>query len=61
LQEHYLAAPLRTFTSKAVADYRQLGAILAEVRRRGYAVSDGQVTFDALSVAARCAGRAARS
>jgi DNA-binding IclR family transcriptional regulator len=44
-------APLRTFTSNTVADHRQLRAILAEVRRRGYAVRDGQVTLDALSVA----------
>jgi DNA-binding IclR family transcriptional regulator len=52
LQERYLAAPLRTFTPRTIADPRQLRAVLAEVRRTGYAVSDGQVTLDALSVAA---------
>jgi DNA-binding IclR family transcriptional regulator len=51
LQELYLAAPLRTFTSKTIADPRRLRAVLAAVRRNGYAVSDGQVTLDALSVA----------
>jgi DNA-binding IclR family transcriptional regulator len=52
LQERYLSGPLRTFTTKTIADRRRLRAVLAEVRRRGYAVSDGQVTLDALSVAA---------
>jgi DNA-binding IclR family transcriptional regulator len=52
LQERYLAGPLRTFTAKTIAEHRRLRAVLAEVRRRGYAVSDGQVTLDALSIAA---------
>lgn len=52
LQECYLATPLRTFTSRTIADHRQLRSVLAEVRRVRYAVSDGQVTLDALSIAA---------
>jgi DNA-binding IclR family transcriptional regulator len=56
VQEGYLDRPLRTFTAKTIADRRRLRSVLAEVRRHGYAVSDGQVTLDALSVAApvRC-------
>jgi len=52
VQERYLAARLRTFTAKTIADRRQLRSVLAEIRHKGYAVSDGQVTLDALSVAA---------
>jgi DNA-binding IclR family transcriptional regulator len=59
LQERYLAAPLRTFTPKTIDDPQRLRAVLAEVRRFGYAVSDGQVTLDALSVAAPIRGAGA--
>jgi DNA-binding IclR family transcriptional regulator len=52
LQDRYLGAPLRAYTERTVTDPRRLRAVLAEVRRAGYAVSDGQVTLDALSVAA---------
>lgn len=52
LQEQVLAGPLETWTPKTISDPRRLRAILAEVRRNGYSVSDGQVTLDALSVAA---------
>jgi DNA-binding IclR family transcriptional regulator len=52
VQERYLADRLRTFTAKTIGDHRQLRSVLAEIRRKGYAVSDGQVTLDALSVAA---------
>jgi DNA-binding IclR family transcriptional regulator len=58
VQERYLSAPLRTYTVKTVADERRLRSVLAEVRRTGYAVSDGQVTLDALSVAAPVRGPA---
>jgi DNA-binding IclR family transcriptional regulator len=51
-QDRYLARPLQTFTEKTIGDERRLRAVLAEVRRCGYATSDGQVTLDALSVAA---------
>jgi DNA-binding IclR family transcriptional regulator len=52
LQEEALAAPLHRFTPKTIVDGRRLRRILAEVRANGYAVSDRQVTMDALSVAA---------
>lgn len=55
-QERYLAQPLRAFTARTITDPRRLRAVLAEVRRTGYAVSDGQVTLDALSVAAPVSG-----
>ena len=51
-QERYLSTPLRTYTEKTIGDHRRLRAVLAEVRKKGYAVSDGQVTMDALSIAA---------
>lgn len=52
VQEQVLAGRLETWTTKTIRDPKRLRAILAEVRRDGYAVSDGQVTLDALSVAA---------
>lgn len=51
-QEQVLAGPLPSFTSKTIADPRDLRRKLADVRRCGFAISDGQVTTDALSVAA---------
>lgn len=57
VQEEVLAAPLRPFSAKTVTDPVRLREMLAEVRRTGYAVSDGQVTTDALSVAAPIRGR----
>ncbi|SCF22408.1 transcriptional regulator, IclR family [Micromonospora chokoriensis] len=52
VQEQVLAAPLERYTDMTVTDPRRLRRCLAEVRRVGYAVSDRQVTMDALSVAA---------
>jgi DNA-binding IclR family transcriptional regulator len=52
VQERYLAGPLARFTERTITDPVRLRRELAEVRRLGYAVSDGQVTLDALSVAA---------
>lgn len=52
VQEEVLCAPLRPYSPKTVTDPVRLREILADVRRNGYAVSDGQVTTDALSVAA---------
>ena len=51
-QERYLAGPLARFTERTITDPARLRRELADVRRLGYAVSDGQVTLDALSVAA---------
>ena len=55
-QERYLAGPLAAFTEKTIVDPVRLRRELAEVRRQDYAVSDGQVTLDALSVAAPVRG-----
>ncbi|MFI7432245.1 IclR family transcriptional regulator domain-containing protein [Micromonospora haikouensis] len=52
VQERVLAAPLRRYTELTVTDPGRLRRCLADVRRTGYAVSDRQVTMDALSVAA---------
>ncbi|MFF3856138.1 IclR family transcriptional regulator [Micromonospora sp. NPDC002575] len=52
VQERVLAAPLRRYTELTVTDPGRLRRCLADVRRAGYAVSDRQVTMDALSVAA---------
>ncbi|MEU1241247.1 IclR family transcriptional regulator [Micromonospora parva] len=52
VQEQVLAAPLERYTELTITDPRRLRGCLAEVRRAGYAVSDRQVTMDALSVAA---------
>ncbi|MFC8850228.1 MULTISPECIES: IclR family transcriptional regulator [unclassified Micromonospora] len=52
VQEQVLAAPLQRYTELTVTDPGRLRRCLADVRRAGYAVSDRQVTMDALSVAA---------
>lgn len=52
VQEQVLSSPLPAYTPKTVTDPMVLRQMLAEIRRDGYAVSDGQVTLDALSVAA---------
>ncbi|MER7586245.1 IclR family transcriptional regulator [Micromonospora sp. NPDC127501] len=52
VQEQVLAAPLERYTELTITDPKRLRRCLAEVRRAGYAVSDRQVTMDALSVAA---------
>ena len=52
VQEHVLAGPLTAYTQHTITDARQLRRVLAEVRRSGMAVSDRQVTEDAVSVAA---------
>ncbi|MEU5551227.1 MULTISPECIES: IclR family transcriptional regulator [unclassified Micromonospora] len=56
VQERVLAAPLERYTELTVTDPVRLRRQLAEVRRAGYAISDRQVTMDALSVAAPIAG-----
>ncbi|MFG2502238.1 IclR family transcriptional regulator [Streptomyces sp. NPDC048441] len=52
VQEQTLAGRLERFTPDTVTDPRTLRRMLAETRTNGYAVSDRQVTTDAVSVAA---------
>ncbi|CAM5714605.1 IclR family transcriptional regulator [Streptomyces griseomycini] len=55
-QEEYCAGPLASFTPYTVTEPALLRRMLAEVRRSGVAVSDRQITPDALSVAAPVRG-----
>lgn len=55
-QEAYCAGPLTGFTPYTLTDRVALRRTLAEVRRTGAAVSDRQITEDALSVAAPVRG-----
>ena len=52
VQDAVLAGPLERCTQQTVVDPVQLRRVLAEVRRVGHAISDRQVTDDAVSVAA---------
>lgn len=52
VQERVLTRPLQRYTAYTLTDPRQLRRVLAEVRRTGVAISDRQVTTDAVSVAA---------
>ena len=52
LQEAVLAGPLRRFTPKTVTSPEELRRVLAEVRRTGIAICDGQVELRSLSIAA---------
>jgi DNA-binding IclR family transcriptional regulator len=56
LQERVCAAPLQRFTEHTITDPARLRAVLAEVRRTGGAMSDRQITDDAVSVAAPVRG-----
>lgn len=56
LQDRYCAGQLAAFTPFTVTDPARLRRMLAEVRRTGCAVSDRQITEDALSVAAPVRG-----
>jgi DNA-binding IclR family transcriptional regulator len=58
VQEEVLAAPLARFTDRTIVSPRLLRQLLAEVRRTGVAISDRQVTIDAVSVAAPVYGPA---
>jgi DNA-binding IclR family transcriptional regulator len=55
-QEKACGGPLTAFTPYTVTDPARLRRMLAEVRRTGCAVSDRQITDDALSVAAPVRG-----
>jgi DNA-binding IclR family transcriptional regulator len=52
LQERVCAEPLRAFTPYTITDPGRLRAVLAEVRGTGVALSDRQITDDAVSAAA---------
>ena len=52
LQEDVLAGPLEAFTPWTYSSERELREVLADVRRRGYAISDRQISPDFVSVAA---------
>ncbi|HEU5471072.1 MAG TPA: IclR family transcriptional regulator [Actinophytocola sp.] len=52
VQDELLGTPLHAYSPKTIIDPVRLREVLAATRRNGYAVSDGQVTVDALSVAA---------
>jgi DNA-binding IclR family transcriptional regulator len=56
VQEHVLSEPLRSWTVHTVTGPEALRQMLAEVRRTSVAVSDRQVTEDAVSVAAAVTG-----
>lgn len=56
IQEQVLESPLERYTDQTVTDPVVLREWLAGVRKAGYAVSDGQVTTDAVSVAAPIVG-----
>ncbi|MEV5750597.1 IclR family transcriptional regulator [Actinoallomurus sp. NPDC052308] len=56
LQEEVCSRPLRAFTPYTVTDPAVLRRTLAEVRRCGCAVSDRQITDDAISLAAPVRG-----
>jgi DNA-binding IclR family transcriptional regulator len=51
VREQALGTRLRRWTEHTITDPVRLRAVLAEVRRTGVAVSDRQVTADAVSVA----------
>ncbi|TKG69946.1 IclR family transcriptional regulator [Prauserella endophytica] len=51
-QERVLASPLKRFSPRTIASPAELRRVLANVRRDGYAISDGQIEPEVLSVAA---------
>lgn len=52
VQQELLDSPLDRFSPRTVTDPVALREKLASIRQNGFAISDGQVTSDALSVAA---------
>jgi DNA-binding IclR family transcriptional regulator len=50
--DEVLARPVATFTPKTLVSPYEIRRLLGEVRRSGVAISDGQITADAYSVAA---------
>jgi DNA-binding IclR family transcriptional regulator len=57
MQERVLAAPLRRYTAATVTTPDRLRALLADVRRQGFAVLAGHVHEDATGVAVPVRGR----
>ncbi len=53
VQREVLGGPLQRFTDHTITDPARLERVLAQVRKDGVAISDRQVTEDAMSVAAR--------
>lgn len=51
VQDEVLSRALRTWTDHTISDPDRLRGVLADVRRTDFAVSDRQVTLDAISVA----------
>lgn len=58
VQERVLAAPLKRYSGKTITEPERLRRVLADVRRDGYALSDGQIEPEVLSVAAPVYGEA---
>ena len=52
VQQEVMAGPLRAWTEWTITEPARLRSVLADVRRTGVAISDRQVTDDAVSVAA---------
>lgn len=52
VQERVLAGPLQRYSPRTIVSPAQLRRVLADVRREGFAVSEGQIELDAISVAA---------
>lgn len=61
LQEQILAGPFERFTERTITDPRVLRRMLAEIRRSEVAVSDRQVTMNAVSVATPIFGRSGKA
>ncbi|MEU3272632.1 IclR family transcriptional regulator [Saccharomonospora sp. NPDC006951] len=57
VQERALAGPLKRYSAKTISSPGQLRRVLADVRRDGVAISDGQIELEALSVAAPVHGK----
>lgn len=55
-QERVLAGPLTRYSPKTLVDPARLRRVLADVRRDGFVLSDGQIEPDAVSVAAPVRG-----
>lgn len=52
VQEQVLGSPLKRYSSKTIVTEARLRRVLADVRREGVAISEGQIELEAVSVAA---------